>query len=127
MNESTNSPVIFFEMPVDDINRAKSFYEKTLGWNILPTYENYYFALTADSDENKVPKQIGNINGAFQKKDEHIGALRLMIKVEDLDKTIENVLKAGGKIKIPPRKIPGFYYAVIFDSEGNEVNLAQKL
>ena len=127
MDESKMSPVVFFEMPANDMNRAKSFYEKVLGWNILPTYEIYFFALTTPSDENKIPKGIGQINGGIQKKDETIGSLRLMISVMDLDNTLKKALDEGGKILIPPKKIPGYYYSVIIDTEGNEINLAERL
>jgi len=121
------SPVVFFEMPANDMKRAKEFYEKVLGWHILPDYENYYFALTATSDEHKIPKGVGQINGGIQRKDETIGKLRLMINVKDLDNTLKKALEEGGKILIPPKKIPGYYYSVIIDTEGNEINLAERL
>ena len=121
------SPVVFFEMPAIDMNRAKEFYEKVLGWHISPDYENYYFALTTLSDENKVPKSNGQINGGIQKKDDTIGKLRLMIHVADLDDTLKKALDEGGKILLPPKKIPGYFYAVIVDTEGNEINLAERL
>ena len=127
MDESKMSPVVFFEMPANDMNRAKEFYEKVLGWHISPDYENYYFALTTLSDENKIPKMVGQINGGIQKKDETIGKLRLMIHVTDLDETLKRSLDEGGRILIPPKKIPGYYYAVIMDTEGNEINLAERL
>jgi uncharacterized protein len=127
MNKPSKSPVVFFELPANDMNRAKSFYEKVLGWDIMPTYDNYFFAITSESDQLKIPKQEGRINGGIQKKDDTIGSLRLMISIEDLDMAIENVLKEGGQIKIPPKKIPGYYYAIIIDTEGNEINLAERL
>jgi len=127
MDESKMSPVVFFEMPANDMNRAKEFYKKVLGWYISPDYENYYFALTTLSDENKIPKVVGQINGGIQKKDDTIGKLRLMIHVTDLDETLKRALDEGGKILIPPKKIPGYYYAVIMDTEGNEINLAERL
>jgi len=127
MDESKMSPVVFFEMPANDMNRAKEFYKKVLGWYISPDYENYYFALTTLSDENKIPKVVGQINGGIQKKDETIGKLRLMIHVTDLDETLKRCLDEGGRILIPPKKIPGYYYAVILDTEDNEINLAERL
>jgi len=127
MDESKMSPVVLFEMPANDMKRAKEFYEKVLGWHILPDYENYYFALTATSDEHKIPKGVGQINGGIQRKDETIGKLRLMINVKDLDNTLKKALEEGGKILIPPKKIPGYYYSVIIDTEGNEINLAERL
>ena len=127
MDESKMSPVVFFEMPANDMNRAKEFYKKVLGWYISPDYENYYFALTTLSDENKIPKVVGQINGGIQKKDDTIGKLRLMIHVTDLDDTLKKALDEGGKILLAPKTIPGYYYAVIMDTEGNEINLAERL
>jgi uncharacterized protein len=120
-------PVVFFEMPANDMKRAKDFYEKVLGWSISPAYENYYFALTTDSDEKRNSKKAGQINGGIQKKDNTIGSTRLMIAVKSLDDTIKKAVEAGGRILIPPKKIPGYYYSVIMDTEGNEINLAEKL
>ena len=120
-------PAFFFEMPALDMQRAKGFYERAFGWSILTSYENFYFALTTESDATRNPRTLGAINGAIQQKDETIGSLRLMIGVEDLEVAIKKVLAEGGRIKLPPKKIPGYYYAVAFDTEGNEVNVVQRL
>ncbi len=120
-------PAFFFEMPALDMHRAKEFYERTFGWKIDPTYQNFYFALTTESDSARNPQGPGAINGAIQLRDESIGALRLMVAVRDLDAAVERVLAEGGRIKLPPKRIPGYYYAVVFDTEGNEVNVVQRL
>jgi predicted enzyme related to lactoylglutathione lyase len=120
-------PAFFFEMPALDMQRAKGFYERAFGWRILTSYENFYFALTTESDAARNPQTLGPINGAIQRKDETMGALRLLIGVEDLDVAIKKALDEGGRIKLPPKKIPGYYYAVVFDTEGNEVNVVQRL
>jgi hypothetical protein len=63
-------PVIHFEVPAQDMERARRFYSRALGWNILPAYESYYFAVTTDIGEDRVPLQPGRINGGLQRKDD---------------------------------------------------------
>jgi hypothetical protein len=49
-------PAFFFEMPALDMERAKKFYERTFGWKIEPSYENFYFAQTTESDASRNPQ-----------------------------------------------------------------------
>jgi len=43
-------PVVNFELPAGDMKRAKKFYEKVFGWNMIAAYDTFYFALTTPSD-----------------------------------------------------------------------------
>ena len=55
-----------FEIPTDDIERAKKFYEKTFGWNITdwPMPGMRYAGLhTGPVDNKNMPKESGFING----------------------------------------------------------------
>jgi uncharacterized protein len=117
-------PVVYFELPAKDMERAMAFYEEVFGWKIDCTYETYYQLKTAEGMESGALSDIpGVINGAVQKKDETIGSIRLVIKVADLDKTLEKALLKGAKIFIPKKRLPHMYYLVIYDTEGNEVNI----
>jgi uncharacterized protein len=117
-------PVVYFELPAKDMERAKAFYEEVFGWKIDRTYEPYYQLKTAESTEGGALSDIpGVINGAIQKKTEAIGSLRIVIKVEDIDKTLEKAISKGAKIFIPKKKLPSMYYSVIYDTEGNEINI----
>ena len=99
-------PAFFFEMPALDMQRAKGFYERAFGWRILTSYENFYFALTTESDAARNPQILGAINGAIQRKDETMGALRLLIGVEDLDVAIKKVLARVGASSFRRRRYP---------------------
>jgi len=79
------------------------------------------------SDANRISQKPGEINGVIQKRDETIGALRIIINVPNLDEAIKKVVEEGGKILIPKRKNPAMYYSVILGTEGNEVNLIQRI
>lgn len=117
-------PVVYFEIPAVDMERAKAFYEEVFGWKIDRTYEPYYQFKTAESKDTGALSDIpGVIDGAIQIKNEAIESVRVVIKVEDIDKTLEKALSKGATILIPKRKLPSMYYSVIYDTEGNEVNI----
>lgn len=121
------NPVIHFELPANDMERAKTFYERVFGWKINPSYNTYYLARTTSADNSVMSQTPGEINGAIQKKDETIGSLRIVIKVSNLDEALEKTLSEGGKVFIPKKKIPGMLYSVIYDTEGNEMNLIESI
>ncbi len=120
-------PVFRFELPANDMKRAKSFYEKVFGWVIDSGYDRYYWAQTTTSDDKRKSQNLGEINGAIQFKDETITSIRIAINVSNLDETLKKILAEGGRIFIPKKKIPGSYYSVIYDTEGNEILLVEKI
>jgi uncharacterized protein len=119
-------PVILFELPATDMQRAKAFYEKVFGWNINSSYDRYFYAHTTETDEKIYSQSPGVINGAIQKKDDIITSTRIVINVSNLDNALDKVLAEGGRIFVPKTKIPGGYYSVIYDTEANEINLVEK-
>jgi predicted enzyme related to lactoylglutathione lyase len=58
--------VVHFEIPADNLARAKKFYSTVFGWNLneIPEME-YTMVRTAESDENGMPKEPGAINGGM--------------------------------------------------------------
>ncbi len=136
------SPVVHFEMGYFDRERMKKFYSGVFGWDLQQYGEdmgNYVVAKTSDSDEKTGrPKKPGSINGGFYAKsdspDSH--APSVVIAVEDIKKAVQEVQKAGGKIKggmtpegkhtMEPTTIPGVgLWISIEDTEGNRVSMLQ--
>jgi uncharacterized protein len=100
-------PVVYFEIPAKDMERAKAFYEEVFGWKIARSYEQYFRLKTAESNESGSLSDIpGVINGAIQEKTEAIGSVRVVVKVDDMDKTLERALAKGATIFIPRKKCP---------------------
>src|SRR3954464_3706027 len=66
------NPVVHFEMPYEDKQRAADFYAKAFGWQAQimgPDMGNYIVMTTAEMDEKtRFPKTPGQINGGFYKK-----------------------------------------------------------
>ncbi|MDO8270058.1 MAG: VOC family protein [Candidatus Levybacteria bacterium] len=121
-------PVVHFELPYKDGKRVSEFYSKVFGWDMMmlgPEMSNYILAGTTET-ENMVPTKPGAINGGlFQAEEDHKNPL-ITISVEDINKSMEMVKEAGGKIINGPHEIQGVGLYVAFeDSEGNRTSLLQ--
>jgi len=127
----SDNPVVHFEMPYKDAKRVSEFYQKAFGWQMNGTSEemgNYITAWTAETDENRMVKTPGTINGGFY--DLNMAAASpepsVVISVKDLQKTIKDIEAAGGIMLGEPQEIPGVGLWVSFkDSEGNRVSVLQ--
>jgi predicted enzyme related to lactoylglutathione lyase len=125
-------PVVHFEMPADDRKRMAKFYTNAFGWKMQMLGEemgNYVLAsTTADVDKKGRPKKTGIINGGFFTKDESKPAQypSVVIAVDDIKKSMNKIIKAGGKVIGEPMEIPGFgMYVSFYDTEGNRVSIMQ--
>jgi predicted enzyme related to lactoylglutathione lyase len=122
------NPVVHFEMPDKNPKRVSKFYEKAFGWGMqyLPKMGKYVLATTSPVDKNQMHKKKGAINGGFFEKGGYGNIPHVVISVGNLEKHMEIVKKAGGKIQGKPMNIPGIGNFVMFkDSEGNRVGMLQ--
>ncbi len=125
------NPVVHFEMPYEDAARVSAFYEKAFGWEMTQFGEemgNYITAHTAETDENRMVKTAGTINGGlFPKKSDWPDQVpSVVINVEDIQEAMRNVTEAGGKVLGEPIEIPGIgLYVSFHDTEGNRTSLLQ--
>ena len=63
--------VVHFEIPVDDVERAKSFYGSVFDWdlNTMPVGEGEYtIATTTPVDDSMMPTERGAINGGLMER-----------------------------------------------------------
>ena len=60
------SSVVHFELPADDVERAKKFYEQAFGWTMrsMPGM-GYTLVGTTATDEQGMPVAAGAINGGM--------------------------------------------------------------
>lgn len=124
------NPVVHFELPYTDAKRVSDFYAQVFGWGMNMTGEdmgNYILAQTTDTDENRMVKTPGTINGGLFPISEQTGKYPLItIQVDNLTESMELVKKSGGTVLMEPQDIPGIgTYVAILDSEGNRVSLLQ--
>ncbi len=127
----SKNPVVHFEMPYKDAKRVAEFYQKAFGWGMNatgPEMGHYIVAVTADTDENRMVKTPGTINGGFYDLNATQASPQpsVVISVSDLKEAVKNIEAAGGKLLGKPQDIPGIGLWVSFnDSEGNRVSILQ--
>lgn len=114
--------ITWFEIPVSDFDRAKSFYETIfdmeLEVNLMQNYKIGFF-----------PSQDDKVSGAICFGEGYTpsgaGSLLYLNANPDLNLVIDKVPAAGGKVIVPKTMISAEvgYYAFIIDTEGNRLAL----
>jgi hypothetical protein len=118
-----SNPVVYFEIPVTDINRAIKFYNTVFHFDFnKENIDNNEMALFPFSDENS------GISGALAKgeiyKPTKDGVV-IYFKTENIDETIEMAISNGGQILYPKTNNGIGLVAEFEDTEGNRIALYQ--
>ncbi len=114
MTSVPNNKVTWFQLPIDNEERAWEFYGNVFGWT--------------KEDAIKDEKMIGGINGELVSR-EHISEPRLVIHVTNIDSALEEIKKNGGTIIVDRTDIPqiAMVFATFKDTEGNLVNIVSNI
>lgn len=116
-----SNSIVHFEIPADDLQRAKKFYEKAFGWKISDPWKMNYFIV-----ETKEKGQEG-INGGLMERKNPGQPFMNYLAVESIDASCKKVEKAGGVVVLPKTEIgPGMGWIAAFkDTEGNIMGFHQ--
>jgi predicted enzyme related to lactoylglutathione lyase len=120
--------VVHFEIPADDVDRAKEFYGSIFGWQ-LQTMQmeggEYTIAMTTPIDEqSQLPTEPGAINGGLMRRDEHTPTPIITIQVDAIDDALQRIGSQGGTVVRPRTAIPGMgAFGYFKDTEGNVMGL----
>jgi len=112
--------ITHFDIPADDIKRAKKFYTDLFGWKIerMPGPMEYYGISTTNEKG-----EIG-VGGGMAKRNSPADRITNYIDVPSVDEYLSKVETLGGKVVLPKTPIPGFgYLAVCLDTENNPIGL----
>jgi len=118
-------------MPYEDKKRLIKFYSDAFGWQMHETGKemgDYVTAATTETDENRMVKTPGTINGGFfpKKPDAPSQYPSVVISVDDIKDAMKKVAHAGGTVLGEPIEIPGVgEYVSFMDTEGNRASLLQ--
>jgi uncharacterized protein len=116
--------VVHFEIPYDDGDRARSFYEKVFGWQPTTTPDMEYTMVTSGPSGDEGPTEAGFINGGMMQRQEPFTAPNIVIDVENLEDSLKAVNEAGGTTVSERQAVGDMGFAAYFkDSEGNLVGL----
>jgi uncharacterized protein len=117
-----NNPVNWFEIPTNDLDRAKKFYESVFGVSL--TLENMgpmkmaFFPM-----EKEAFGATGSLVKAEGYMPSHAGTV-IYFSVTDIEDTLVKVKANGGKTLVPKTAIGEYGFVAQFeDSEGNRLAL----
>ncbi|MDH3252573.1 MAG: VOC family protein [Ignavibacteria bacterium] len=116
------NPVTWFEIPVNNLDRAKRFYEDvfgvTLSLNDFGTLKMAWFPMKEGS-----AGATGTLVKAETYVPSHAGTM-VYFSVDDIEDVLKRVSVKGGKIVNPKRSIGEYGFVAHFeDCEGNRVAL----
>jgi predicted enzyme related to lactoylglutathione lyase len=126
-------PIVHFEIPVDDLESARTFYSSIFGWKLsdwaMPDGSTFVGVHTTPIDEKtRVPLKPGAINGGILKKNEHVKMPVVAVNVASIDETVKKIEKNGGKVTMPKMDMMGMgFYAYVQDPSGNTLGLWEDL
>jgi uncharacterized protein len=112
----------WFEIPVSNFDRAKSFYEKVLGTVIEKLEMGPVTMGMLSTDQNAVGGAIVHGDGGLPSSN---GTLVYLNGGDDLAPLLARVQQAGGTVMVPKTEIGNDFgfFAHFLDSEGNKVGL----
>jgi uncharacterized protein len=122
--------IVHFEIPSEDIERSKKFYNDLFEWKIekWPGTDDdsqltsaatgqpmeYWMVTTTDDKGNKA------LGGGMMKRQMPEQQVTNYIDVKSVDEYSSKVQKLGGKVVAPKHAVPGMgYFALCLDTENN--------
>ena len=104
-------PICHFEIPVDELERAKKFYQDIFSWQITDTGQGGYHLIQTGE---------GELGGGMMKRVVPEQRPVLYALVESVDEYSKKIQQAGGTIVVPKMAVPTMgYFAQALDTEGN--------
>lgn len=117
MSTTVKNPVVHFEVLGRDASALRRFYSDAFGWTLGPPDGSpmEYSMVTAGE---------GGIAGGIGKTPEGPGHVTFYVGVADLEASLQQVEKLGGRTVQPPVQVPdGVSFALFTDPEGHVVGL----
>ena len=114
-------PIVHFEIPANDVQRAKKFYEEAFGWKISDPWNMGYFFV-----ETRAEGEPG-INGGMMQRQNPGQPFMNYINVDSIEDACKKVEAAGGTVVLPKQEIgKGMGWIAAFsDTEGNILGFHQ--
>lgn len=129
-------PIVHFEIAVNDLEKARSFYGNLFGWKLedytMPDGSTYVGVHTTPIDEKtRLPLKPGAINGGIMQRNDQVkdvhGAI-IAVNVPSIDDKLNEVTKAGGTVIMPKTDVMGMgFYCYVKDLDGNVIGMWEDL
>ena len=106
--------IVHFEIPADDVERAKKFYSELFGWEFStpPGFDEYWVFDTGDPEQDA--------GGGLMARQAPGQGIVHYIQVESVAGYVTKVQALGGQVIFPRSPVPGMgWFAQFLDTEGN--------
>jgi predicted enzyme related to lactoylglutathione lyase len=110
-------PIVYFEIGCKDRAKSEQFFGDLFGWNIKPNGP----ASTIDTGSDQGIQ--GHINSLGHEPQHYT---IFYVEVEDVKVYLDKAVSLGGKMLVPPIKIPTGTFAWFSDIDGNTIGLLKK-
>ena len=125
--DSKNNVLTWFEIPVSDLERAKTFYETILDIQMVRRKdgndEGVFFPYNPDVIQATSGRVTGVLSKSARNNPSATGTMLYINASPSIQAVLDKVERSGGKIIAPKTQIPAGYIGVILDTEGNKVGL----
>jgi predicted enzyme related to lactoylglutathione lyase len=117
--------VVHFEIPADDVARARGFYGSVFDWQLDEAQGmDYTIVRTTPVNDRQMPTEPGAINGGMMQRTQDTPSPVITVGVDSIDDALKKVEAEGGSVVRPRTPIPGMgAYAYLKDTEGNVIGL----
>ena len=117
--------VVHFEVPFDDGDRARSFYEEIFGWQLMEMPEMKYTIVMSGPSGDAGPTEAGFINGGMLSRQESAASGPvIVVDVDSIDATLQKIGERGGSTVTEKVPVGDMGFAAYFtDPEGNVIGL----
>ena len=122
-------PIVHFELPVDDLQKAREFYGPIFGWKLqdwpMPDGGTMVGVHTTPIDETtRVPLKPGAINGGIVLKSDKVRMPVFAVHVQSIDERVRQMTAKGATVTMPKTDMMGMgFYAYVQDPFGNVIGL----
>ncbi len=110
--------VLHYEIPADDVARARKFYNDVFGWKIEDVQGMEYWMIESKGERG--------INGGLMKRQAPQQTTTIYVEVDSVDAYLQKVEAGGGRIDFPKTAVPGMgWFAICLDTENNAFGIWQ--
>jgi len=127
--EQMDHTLIHFEIPANDVEKLKKFYEEVFGWKIIqsPGPIDYWVIQTVPTDSEGMLQRPGVNGGMYQKLQQTEKPLNYF-SVESITDFLKKIQNLGGKVLSPKQEVPDVgWVAAATDPEGNQFALIEPI
>ena len=110
-------PIVHFEIGCQDLTKTEHFFGELFGWKL----ERSGLSSTIDTGS---PQGIPGHMTALGHEPQHYTIF--YVEVEDIQACLDKAVSLGGKVVVPPVKIPTGTFAWFSDLDGNTIGLLKR-